>query len=57
MAQSVIKSAKLIGLNPLKAESVLNNTKVEFERGNYIEALNLAKQAKNLAIDIDQDGF
>jgi tetratricopeptide (TPR) repeat protein len=56
-AESIIEKYKNKGLPMDNAEKVLNQSKLEFSRGNYDKAIELAKQSYELAIDIDQDGI
>ncbi len=55
-ARQAVNKAKSMGFSPSKAESILYQAKQEFSDGNYERAVELAKQAYQLAIDIDQDG-
>lgn len=55
-ARSVISQEKTKGFNVTKAEALYSKAKQDFSSGYYIRASKLANQAKNLALDIDQDG-
>lgn len=55
-ARSVISQEKTKGFNVTKAEALFSETKQDFSSGYYMRASKLANQAKNLALDIDQDG-
>ena len=55
-ARSVISQEKTKGFIVTKAEALFSKTEQDFGSGYYMRASKLANQAKNLALDIDQDG-
>ena len=57
-AQSVISNAESQGINVSEAKTILFESQNAFNKGDYNKALELAKRAKNMAIDeIEKHSF
>ncbi|MFW0860471.1 MAG: hypothetical protein AAGB97_10090 [Dehalococcoidia bacterium] len=55
-ASEAIRAAYLRGLNVARAEALLSDAEQAFEDADYKRAFEVARKARSLAMDLDQDG-